>query len=36
MNALYTKGIEFIIAPYEADSQIAKLKKQNLIDVAIG
>ena len=35
INVLHSKGIDFIVAPYEADSQIAKLKKLNLIDAAI-
>lgn len=35
MNVLITKNIEFIVAPYEADCQIAKLKKLGMIDVAI-
>lgn len=35
MNVLFTKNIEFIVAPYEADCQIAKLKREGLIDVAI-
>ena len=35
MNVLYTKNIEFIVAPYEADCQIAKLRNLGIIDVAI-
>jgi exonuclease-1 len=30
-----SRNIKFMVAPYEADSQIAKLKNLNLIDVAI-
>jgi hypothetical protein len=35
MRALYTKGIDFMGAPYEADSQIAKLITLGLADLAI-
>lgn len=35
IDVLFSKNIEFLIAPYEADCQIAKLKKLGLIDVAI-
>jgi len=35
INALKTKNIEFIVAPYEADCQIAKYKRLGLIDAAI-
>ena len=35
INVLTTKNLSFLIAPYEADCQIAKLKKLNMIDVAI-
>ena len=35
MNVMYSKNISFYVAPYEADCQIAKLKKLNIIDVAI-
>lgn len=35
MNVMHTKNIEFIVAPYEADCQIAKLRRENLIDFAI-
>jgi exonuclease-1 len=35
MNVMHTKNISFYVAPYEADCQIAKLKKLGLIDVAI-
>lgn len=35
INTLVTKGIEFIVAPYEADCQIAKLKRLGMIDAAI-
>jgi exonuclease 1 len=30
-----TKDIDFIVAPYEADCQIAKYKRLGLIDTAI-
>ena len=35
MNVMHSKNISFYVAPYEADCQIAKLKKLNIIDVAI-
>lgn len=35
MSALKTKNIEFMVAPYEADCQIAKLKRLGIIDGAI-
>ena len=35
MNALYSKGIEFMVAPYESDSQIAKLVHLGVADFAI-
>jgi len=35
INALVTKNIDFIVAPYEADCQIAKLKKLGLVDAVI-
>ena len=35
INALVTKNIEFIVAPYEADSQIAKLKRLGMVDAVI-
>jgi exonuclease-1 len=35
MKALYTKGISFMVAPYESDSQIAKLVHLGLADFAI-
>lgn len=35
MNLLISKGIDFVVAPYEADCQIAKLQKLNIIDAAI-
>jgi exonuclease 1 len=35
MNLLVSKGIDFVVAPYEADCQIAKLQKLNIIDAAI-
>ncbi len=35
MRALHTKGIDFMVAPYESDSQIAKLCQLGLADVAI-
>ncbi len=35
MRALHTKDIEFMVAPYESDSQIAKLVKLGFADFAI-
>jgi exonuclease-1 len=35
MRALVTKGVDFMVAPYESDSQIAKLINLGLADVAI-
>jgi exonuclease-1 len=35
INVMNTRNIEFMVAPYEADCQIAKLKNLNLIDAAI-
>ena len=35
MRAFHTKGIDFMVAPYESDSQIAKLIKLGLADFAI-
>ena len=35
INALVTKNIDFIVAPYEADCQIAKLKRLGLVDAVI-
>jgi exonuclease-1 len=35
ISTLITKGIDFIISPYEADCQIAKLKRLGMIDAAI-
>lgn len=35
MRAFYTKNVEFIVAPYESDSQIAKLVHLGLADFAI-
>lgn len=35
MNVMHSRNIPFYVAPYEADSQIAKLKKIGVIDFAI-
>jgi len=35
MRFLKTNNIKFIVAPYEADSQIAKLYNLSLIDFAV-
>ena len=35
MCALYTKGVEYMVAPYESDSQIAKLVRIGEADFAI-
>jgi exonuclease-1 len=35
MRALFTKNIEFIVSPYESDSQMAKLVKLGIADVVI-
>ena len=35
MRAFYTKGIEYMVAPYESDSQIAKLIHLGIADFAI-
>lgn len=35
MRALHTKSIDFMVAPYESDSQIAKLVTLGLADFAI-
>ena len=35
MKALYTKDVEYIVAPYESDSQMAKLVKLGIADFAI-
>ena len=35
MRAFFTKGIEYIVAPYESDSQIAKLIHLGIADFAI-
>lgn len=35
MRALHTKGIQFMVAPYESDSQIAKLISLGIADIAI-
>lgn len=35
MRALHTKSIDFMVAPYESDSQIAKLISLGLADIAI-
>ena len=35
MRALHTKNIEFMVAPYESDSQIAKLIHLGFADFAI-
>lgn len=35
MRALHTKGVSFMVAPYESDSQIAKLLNLGLADIAI-
>lgn len=35
MRALHTKGVDFMVAPYESDSQIAKLISLGLADLAI-
>lgn len=35
MRALHTKSVDFMVAPYESDSQIAKLISLGLADIAI-
>jgi exonuclease-1 len=35
MKALYTKNINFMVAPYESDSQLAKLHQIGAVDVVI-
>lgn len=35
MRFLKGKGIKYIVAPYEADSQIAKLYHLSLVDLAV-
>ena len=35
ISCLVTKNIEFYVAPYEADCQIAKLKRLGLVDAVI-
>jgi len=35
INALVTRNIQFIVAPYEADCQIAKLKRMGMVDAVI-
>jgi len=35
MSILKTKKIDFLVAPYEADSQLAKLKKLSIIDAVV-
>eukprot|EP00892_Ulva_mutabilis_P007615 jgi/Ulvmu1/5225/UM022_0018.1 len=35
MEALATAGVEFIVAPYEADAQMAYLAKNGLVDLVI-
>lgn len=35
INCLVTKNVEFIVAPYEADCQIAKLKRLGMVDAVI-
>lgn len=35
MKGLFTRGVIFMVAPYESDSQIAHLVKTNVADVAI-
>ena len=35
MRALFSKNIEFIVSPYESDSQMAKLVKLGIADVVI-
>lgn len=35
MRALHTKGVDYMVAPYESDSQIAKLCHLGLADIAI-
>lgn len=35
MRVLKSKNVEFMVAPYEADTQLAKLKRLNIIDAAI-
>ena len=35
MSILKTKNIDFIVAPYESDSQLAKLKFLGLVDAVV-
>jgi exonuclease-1 len=35
MNCLRTKGIDFVVAPYEADSQIGKMVENGEVEAAI-
>ena len=35
LQALRTRGIQFVVAPYEADSQMAYMVTSGLADVAI-
>lgn len=35
MRAFHTKKVEFMVAPYESDSQIAKLFYLKIVDFAI-
>jgi exonuclease-1 len=35
LQALKRKGVEFIVAPYEADAQMAYLAINGLVDVVI-
>ncbi len=35
INALVTKNVDFIVAPYEADCQLAKLKRLGMVDAVI-
>ena len=35
INALYTRNIEYMISPYESDSQISKLYNLGLVDYVI-
>lgn len=35
ISALVTRGVQFIVAPYEADCQIAKMRRLGLVDAVI-
>ena len=35
MSILKTKNIDFIVAPYESDSQLAKLKFLGIVDAVV-